>query len=320
MHVHHAKHRIAVLREARERPLRAGHLRAGRVRTTAHDRCQRGGDCAPLVAVVRDAEQHQEAAEVGVAEAERAKVMAIFRDVLGRVAREVDEDLLRHQEQPARVPVAVDVEREVAVRIVAEKLREVDAREVAGRIVQEHVLGARIRRVDPIRVRARVPAVDRRVVLHARVGAPPSRDRELTPEILRVVGVADLAGRAHHRLPLAAALDRAHEVVRHADGVVRVLPADRVVRVAVEVGREPGRDERVRFLLFAHLPVDEVDDLRVIHVEAHHLRGAARGAAALRRAGSAIEHLEKRHEAARRTAARQLLLFAANCAEVRPRP
>ena len=72
-------------------------------------------------------------------------------------------------------------------------------------------------------------------------------------------------------------------------------------------------------LLLAHLPVDEVDDLGVVHVEADHLGGAARGAAALGRARGAVEHLEEAHEAARRAAARELLLLAADRAEVRAR-
>ena len=78
----------------------------------------------PSSAVVRDAELHQEAAEVGVAEAERAVVVAVLRDALRRVAREIDEDLLRDEEDAARVAVALDVERAV----VAQELGEVDAR------------------------------------------------------------------------------------------------------------------------------------------------------------------------------------------------
>src|SRR3712207_8973972 len=55
------------------------------------------------------------------------------------------------------------------------------SREVAGRVVDVHVLRARVRRVDPARVRAGVPVVDDRVVLDARVGAlPGGLDRKST--------------------------------------------------------------------------------------------------------------------------------------------
>ena len=70
-------------------------------------------------------------------------------------------------------------------------------------------------------------------------------------------------------------------------------------------------------LLLFDLPVDEVEDLRVVHVEADHLRGAPRGAARLGRACRAIEDLEEAHEPARRSAAGELLLATADLAEVR---
>jgi hypothetical protein len=76
-------------------------------------------------------------------------------------------------------------------------------------------------------------------------------------------------------------LDRAHELVGHADRVVGVLAGDGVVRLAVEVGGVARGDERHGLLLLAHLPLDEVDDLGVVHVEADHLGRAARGAARL---------------------------------------
>src|SRR5262249_50727433 len=55
----------------------------------------------------------------------------------------------------------------------------------------------------------------------------------------------------------------------------------------------------------------------MVHVEADHLCGATRGAARLGGARCAIEDLEEAHEAARRAAARELLLAAADRAEVR---
>src|SRR5262249_53358638 len=64
---------------------------------------------------------------------------------------------------------------------------------------------------------------------------------------------------------------------------------------------------------------DEVGDLGVIHVEADHLRRTPRRTAALRRAGRAVEDLEEAHEAGARAAARELLLLAADLAEVRAR-
>src|SRR5262249_16713724 len=153
---------------------------------------------------------------------------------------------------------------------------------------------------------------DRRLVLDARIGAGPRRFGDVAPEVARAERLDHLARGTRTSLPRRLGGDGAHEVVAHADGVVRVLAADRMVGIAVEVRRIARSDERKRFLLLADLPPDEIDDLWVIHVEANHLRGSARGSAALRRAGSAIEHLEEAHQARARPAARQLLLLAAN--------
>ena len=81
VHAHDAQHRLAVLREARRTaPFAAAISALDRVGVAAHDRGERAGDRAPLVGVVRDAEQHEQRAEVRVAEAERAVVVAVLRD------------------------------------------------------------------------------------------------------------------------------------------------------------------------------------------------------------------------------------------------
>ncbi len=128
--------------------------------------------------------------------------------------------------------------------------------------------------------------------------------------------VDDLAGRPGARLPRRARRRRAHELVARAHGVVRVLPAHRVVRLAVEVGGYSRADERHRLpLLLADLPLDEVDDLRVVHVEA---RPSSRRGASCRPllvAPAARSNTSKggeAHEPRARPAARELLLLPAD--------
>ena len=125
--------------------------------------------------------RHQLGAEVGVAEAELAEARALRADLLGRVARRADDDLLREEDDVDRVLEVVDVE--AAVR--AAELHQVDRGQVAGRVVDVHVLGARVRRVDPPRLGAGVPAVDDRVVLDARIGAAPGRVGDLVDQLAR---------------------------------------------------------------------------------------------------------------------------------------
>src|SRR5690606_28981927 len=63
-------------------------------------------------------------------------------------------------------------------------------------------------------------------------------------------------------------------------------------------------------------PVDEVLDLRVVEVQAHHLGGATGGAAALGAAGRTVEDLEEAHQTAAGATARELLLATTDGAEV----
>ena len=131
-----------------------------------------------VVAVVGQALQHQQRAEVGVAEAERAVVVRALRDLLGRVAtrsRPGSPAPGRRRGSRGGSP------RRRTRRPSPQELHQVDRREVAGRVVEEHVLGARVRRVDAVRSPCRCAScLDGVVVLHAGVGAaatPPRRSR-----------------------------------------------------------------------------------------------------------------------------------------------
>ena len=188
------------------------------------------GVVAALVAVVRQAARHQQRAQVRIAQAKRPIRMAVLLDRLGRVARVVDQDLLRRDERAAGRLERVGVE----LAVVGDKAHQVDRRQVARRVVEEHVLRARVARVDAIRVRAGVPLVDGRIKLHARVAAHPRALGDQVHHLARLVGVHDLAAGHRMRLPLAVVEHAAHELVGHAHRVVRVLEEHRPVRRARE--------------------------------------------------------------------------------------
>src|SRR3989304_6654914 len=147
------------------------------------------GPGARLVGVVREAEGHEEGAQVGVAQAQGAVIAGVLGDLPRRVGGVGDDDLLGGDHDGAGVAVAFDIEgrtRAQGVRNFAplhtlfrvpcsfflpHELEEVDGGEVAGGVVQVHVLGAGVGGVDTAAVGAGVPVVDGGVVLHAGVGA-----------------------------------------------------------------------------------------------------------------------------------------------------
>src|SRR6266571_2184628 len=126
---------------------------------------------------------------------------------------------------------------------------------------------ARIGRVDPPRLRAGVPAVDRGVVLHAGIGAAPRGVGDLTHQLARLHGLDHTAVGTCGELPVRVVVDRPHELIRYANRVVRVLVLDRVERVAVDPHVEAGVAQGGRLLLLARLAPDEVLDVRVVDVE-----------------------------------------------------
>ena len=76
------------------------------------------------------------------------------------------------------MPVALDVE---IARLGVVELDEVQRGQVAGSVVQEHVLTAWVTCIDAAVGGACVPLVNSRVELQARVGAGPGRVADLLP-------------------------------------------------------------------------------------------------------------------------------------------
>ncbi len=182
MHPHHAVVGLAVLLVLVVGPGRAGgDQRRLAVGAAGHQRRDRGGDVAALVGVVGQPVRHQQRAEVGVAEAELAEGVGVLADLLGRVAGEADDDLLGEEDDVDRVLEVLGVE----AAVLAAEFHQVERGQVAGRVVDVHVLAAGVGGVDPARLRAGVPAVDDRVVLDARVGAAPGGVGDLVHQVAR---------------------------------------------------------------------------------------------------------------------------------------
>ena len=138
VHPHHLVVGLAVLRVRLVGADRAGDLGRAAVAAAGHQGGDRAGDGAALVGVVGQAVRHQQRAEVGVAQPELAELAGVLADLLGRVARRADDDLLRQEDDVHRVGEVLDVERPV---LVAEP-HQVQRGEVAGRVVDVHVLAS----------------------------------------------------------------------------------------------------------------------------------------------------------------------------------
>ena len=297
-----------------ERRAEFGDARGLPVGVAAEDGGDGGSEVTASVRVVREAEGHEQRAEVRVAEAERTIVVRVLGDGLGGVAGGVDDDLHRGGDDGDAVTVAGDVE--LASR--SEELQEIEGSKVAGRVVEEHVLGAWVGGVDAARVLARVPAVDGGVVLHARIAALPGGLCDLVHDVASTVlldGSAVLDGAGDEG---GVGLDGGHELVGDAHGVVGVLEEDGAVGLGVGTGAVvAGLGEGVGLGLFLLLALDEVDDVGMVDVEDDHLGGATSLAAGLDDAGEGVEAAHEGERARGGAAAGEGLHGAADAGEVR---
>ncbi len=139
------QHLLAILHEAREGPALARHFGGGGVAHAGHDGRERAGHGPSRLAVVGYARRHQQAADIGVAKAERA----IFVGELG--------DFLRGETAPSApkspAPPSTAARRVVTVDIDAlgfdiAELQQVQRSEIAGGVVEEHIFRARIGGAD----------------------------------------------------------------------------------------------------------------------------------------------------------------------------
>ena len=197
------------------------------------------------------------------------------------------------------------------------ELHQVEAGQVAGRVVQEHVLRAGIRRVDARRVLAGVPVVDGGVELHAGIAAEPGGFGDLAHDVARLVGLHRLV--ALHRIggELAVGLIGAHELVADAHRVVGVLEEDRRVGLGIRTRAVvAGLDQREGLGFFLGLALDEVHDVRMVHIEDHHLGRAPRLAAGLDHAGKGVEPAHEAQRAGGLAAAREQFHRAADRRQV----
>ncbi len=182
--------------------------------------------------------------------------------------------------------VRIDIElADVTVGVAIEVLEQVDRREVARRVVEMHVLAARVAGVDPTCVVRGVPPVDRGVELQSRIGAVPRSLGDVSPEVTGADRTDDLAAGDRLESPVGVLDDCLHEFVRHPNRIVRVLILDRKGVGSVEIHVEAGVSQHTSLALLLDLAPDELFDIGVVGVENDHLGGAPRLAARLDRSG-----------------------------------
>ena len=313
VHFHHVEHRFPVFFVAFKSAFFLCQTGGLDVRLQVQDRRQRAGNGATFVAVVRQTERHQEAAEVGKPQAEWAEFVAVAGDGFGGVAGIVDENFLGRDVNFGGGLVAFDVK----AAVIPAEFHQVQRRQIAGGIIEEHVFAARIRRVDRGGIFAGVPALDGILVLHARIAAGPGAFGNAAHQLARLIGRPGLLRVGHPmRCPVPVLDHGAQKIVGQPDAEVFVLEHDRAVRFAIEIAGIALFDQGAGFPLFILLGFNELLDIRVPDFEGVHLRCAAGFAARLDDAGDGVVHAQERQRATGAAAAGKFLTSAAQRGQV----
>ena len=228
----HAQHVVFVRAMAGEGAVLLRHFGGSRIANTRHDRRKRAADCATFIGIIADARGHEQAADIGVAEAQRAVLIREFGNFLRRELRHQHRDFEHDGPQANRMFIGHNVE---SAGLGIAELQQIERCQIAGRVVEEHIFRARIGRIDATRRRACVPVVDGRIILQAGIGRSPGGIADLFPEILGLQRLVGLAVNAPCEVPIGIGLDRAQEVVGDANRIVRILAGDRQIGFRIPV-------------------------------------------------------------------------------------
>ena len=135
-----------------------------------HDGGDRATERPAFHAVVTVTVTHDKRADIRVTEPERAEDMRVLRDFFDRIARVIDNDLLRSDENAHRRFESLDIK----IAVGGLELHQIKRREIAGRVVEEEVLTTWVGRILPACAFTGVPFVDRRIELHSGIATDPS--------------------------------------------------------------------------------------------------------------------------------------------------
>ncbi len=150
----------------------------------------------------------------------------------------------------------------------------------------------------------------------ARIAAGPRRLGDLAQQLGGRHLPRDLARGHGAGLPGLAVGDAAEEVVGEPHRVVGVLELDGAPGVAVQAQVVAHLAERVGLLLLVRLGAHELEDVGVVRVEDHHLRGPPGAAAGLDRPGAGVGPAHEADGTRRLAAVGQGLAVAAQARQV----
>src|SRR5438309_1780914 len=111
----------------------------------------------------------------------------------------------------------------------------INSLQTVGRCDERIAGDAGIRRIDSAVGRTGVPFVDRGVELHARIRTLPRCETDFFPKVGRMQALVDSTIGSTNQIPRLARVQPSEELVRNANGVIRVLARNGSVSLRIPI-------------------------------------------------------------------------------------
>jgi len=135
--------------------------------------------------------------------------MRIRCDFFRGITGVVDENILGDDEKTDGMPEFFSVK---SARII-DKFHQIERGQITGAVINKHVFRTWIAGIDPPAVDAGMPAIDRGIVLQARIAADMRSFSNQAQQIAGIVRVNHLPVRNSMRLPVGIVLYGSHELI-----------------------------------------------------------------------------------------------------------
>ena len=196
---------------------------------------------------------------------------------------------------------------DIETAVIPAEPHQIQTGQVAGRVVQKHILTTWVTRVDPTAAWTGVPVVDSSVILHARIVADSGTVGNQDDKLAGLICIDRLIGGNRYGAEFAVTFHRLHKFIRNADREIGVLEHNTGIGLAVIAAVVALLDKGPGLSFLLGLTADKILNVRMMYFQRLHLGGPTGFAAALDHRRDLIEHPHKTQRPGRVTAATEFL-------------
>ncbi len=193
--------------------------------------------------------------------------MAVLGNSLCRIPGIIHDDFLGENYDLHSVAKSGDIK----LALVVQKLQEIKGSQIAGRVIEKHILAAGVRGIDPSTMRAGVPAIYRRVKLHPWIARDMSSLCNQAEYLPGLICLHHFSSGNGPNLPRPIIQNGLHKLVRNPNTVIGVLKEHRSISLTIERTVVPCVDQSPYLFFLIFFAINELNDIGMIDIEDYHL-------------------------------------------------